>query len=64
MYPYLHLDARGGLLRVEQGIGLPERSLLARLLGERLLIASLLVVALCARAVRLTPAPPGRGALP
>lgn len=64
MYPYLHLDARAGLLRLERGIGLPERSLLARLLGERLLIAALLIVALCALAVRLTPAPAGRGALP
>jgi len=64
MYPYLHLDTRAGLLLITEGIGLPERSLLARLLGERLLIASLLIVGLCALAVRLTPATAGRGALP
>lgn len=64
MYPHVHLDARAGLLLLTEGIGLPERSLLARLLGERLLLASLLIVALCAWAVRLTPAPTGRGALP
>jgi hypothetical protein len=64
MFPYLHLDTRAGLLLVEEGLRLPPRGWLATLLGERLLIASLLIVTLCALAVRATPAPVRSRALP
>jgi len=64
MFPYLHLDTRAGLLLIEEGLALPPRGWLATLLGERLLIAALLIVALCALAVRLTPVPARSSALP
>ena len=51
----LHLTSRASLLRLEQEIGLPQRSWLNVLLHERLLIASLLVVLLCLVAIRMTP---------
>ena len=50
---------RASLLLLEREIGMPERSLFATLLSERLLIATVLLVALCMLAVRLSPADPG-----
>lgn len=49
-----HLDAtaRAALLRFDRQIGLPARGLLDRILGERLLIATALIVALCFYSVR------------
>ncbi len=49
---YLHATARAALLRFNEQIGLPERGLLLRVLDERLLIATLLIVALCLYSVR------------
>jgi hypothetical protein len=49
---YLHATARAALLRFDRQIGLPELGLLDRILGERLLIATLLIVALCLYSVR------------
>jgi len=52
-----HLRAipRAALLRAEGELGIPSRSWFANLLGERLLIASLLLVALCLLAIRVAP---------
>jgi hypothetical protein len=49
---YLNATARAALLRFDRQIGLPERGPLDRILGERLLIATLLIVALCLYSVR------------
>lgn len=52
---YLRAEARASLLRVEEQLGLPARSWVERILAERLLIASVLVVLLCLLAIRLAP---------
>jgi hypothetical protein len=59
--PSSHRSAlsRASLLRLEEEIGLPDRSWVEALLAERLLIATSLIVALCLVAIRL--APPAAG---
>ena len=59
--------SRAALLRLERELGLPDRGWLESLLAERLLIATLLLVALCVMAIRLAPPGPeemGTGAQP
>lgn len=46
---------RAALLRLEHELGLPSRSWVEAILAERLLIATLLLVALCLLAIRLAP---------
>lgn len=59
-----HLKAiqRAALLRLEQGIGIPPRAWIAALVGERILIACLLLVGLCVLAIRSAPRPGRAGA--
>jgi hypothetical protein len=60
----LRAPARASLLRVEECLPLAPRSALEHVLGERMLIAALLLVSLCLLAIRSAPRPTGRGALP
>jgi len=53
--PELQARSRAALLVLEEGIGLPPRSVVQRVLDERLLLASVLIVALCLLAIRLAP---------
>jgi hypothetical protein len=54
------------LISVVTFIGLPPRTGIERLVGERLFIAALLMVGLCGLAIRMAPPDAGepRGALP
>ena len=64
---WLNTTARAALLRLEREVGIPPRSPLAAVVGERLLVASILLVALCLLAVAFAPRPSGttsRTALP
>ncbi len=64
---YLRSLPRAALLRLEHALELPPRGWLAGLFAERLLLASVLLVALCLLAIRLAPpfpAGPGGGARP
>jgi hypothetical protein len=61
-YAELKATERAALLRLEREIGLPSRHWLATLLGERVLIGSTLIVALCFLAIRFA-APTGDDAL-
>jgi hypothetical protein len=54
--PELQAHSRAALLVLEEGIGLPPRSVVQRVLDERLLLASVLLVVLCLLAIRLAPA--------
>ncbi len=53
---YLNATERAALLRLERQIGLPETSVLARVLSERVLLGAVLLVVLCFVAVARTPA--------
>lgn len=46
-YPALHARTRAALARVERDLGMPERTWLEALVAERLLLSSILLVALC-----------------
>lgn len=65
--PRLKLEARAALLRLEKGIGVPQRSWFEVVLGERMTIAALLTVLVCMFAIRRA-LPEGtesvRGAMP
>ncbi|HTF88070.1 MAG TPA: hypothetical protein VK843_06640, partial [Planctomycetota bacterium] len=59
-------QSRASLRLLEDQIGMPARNPIQRVLDERLLVASLLLVGLCILAIRLAPSfePKGKGALP
>jgi hypothetical protein len=64
---WLKMTARAALLRLEREVGIPPRSPLAAVVGERLCLASVLLVVLCLLAVASAPRPSGstsRAALP
>lgn len=64
---WLKLEARAALAQLEREIGVPRRALAAAIVGERVLIACVLLVLLCLFAIRAAPAPrssDGPGALP
>jgi len=48
---YLHGEDRASLLLLERGIGMPARTVLEHVLGERLLLAMLALIALCRIAI-------------
>lgn len=54
-FPELKAMSRAALLRLREEIGLPQRTWLASLLAERVLLATLLIVLLCLVAIRLAP---------
>jgi len=53
--PYLRATERAALLRLEREVGIPPRTWLETIVGERTLIASLLIVILCVIAIRMAP---------
>ena len=53
----LHLESQAGLLLLERVIGLPERGFIAAVLAERLLLASVLTVALALFAIQSASVP-------
>lgn len=55
MHPYLRLEARAGLLRLREEIGLPERSWIRALVDERFFLTMLLCAALAVFAVASAP---------
>ncbi|MEL6428576.1 MAG: hypothetical protein AAFR54_05310 [Planctomycetota bacterium] len=60
-HPYLHLEARAGLLRLREEIGLPKRSLAGALVQERFFLTMLLCAALAVFAVASAPRDEGGG---
>jgi len=52
---YLKAESRASLLRLERQLGLPARTWVESLLAERLLLAAIMIVALCLIAIRLAP---------